>query len=404
MATLGEIPIADGSSVFDSGAAFLCAQKCPVNEIVYLNSGAEVEVRSANAYVVARVRGSVGPNDAFNRAHEAAQEGLDQLSIGGKADLSIKNASDEYIVWWQEDSKQVLRVVGTSTLIIEVGGSSKLFDRDGSPIELPAPPKLIYNESLRYFRLSQITEDLFDAFRNMYLAFELLLEHHCPRHSPREREGVWLKRALSEANRVVPLSRVYKTIGPDVVSDIYDDLYAGIRCRLFHAKHGSRLLPQSAGDRRSVSEGLERLTDIFLLLAQELLNARRPGGLMTYEGFAWLTEPVMSGSTVLVSGNDMPLDASATLKSPPFVGAVPMLTRAAPELSRPGLRTILGSIPATDLKGLPKIARFGWAHDGHLMMSGAVEAPLTHDGVDRIEAQMGVQLRNAKRPKELFKA
>jgi hypothetical protein len=402
MATLGMIPIADKLSVFDCGAAFLCAQKCDVSEIVRLDSGAEVEVRSRNPYVVARIRGAIDPTDAFSRAHEAVQEALDRLAILGEANLSIRNAPDEHIVWWRQDSEQVLRVVATCTMSMEMRVVETLKNKDGNPVQLPLPPKPIYDESLRYFRLSQVTEDLFDAFRNMYLAFELLLEHTCPKGDT-EGESTWLRRALGEINKTVALSEIYKGSGPNVAEGIVNDLYKNIRCRLFHAKHGSRLVPQNLADRQLISDGLDKLTGIFLLLAKEFLNVRRRGGIITYQGFGWMTEPLMSGSTVLVSSNDMPLDASATLQSPPFVGAIPMSTRAAPDLSRPGLRTMLGSIAETELQKLQRLTTFGLAHNGRLIMSGNVETDLTHDGTDRVEAQMGIQLRNAKGPKELFR-
>jgi len=195
MATLGMIPIADRSSKFDSGAAFLLAQKSTASEVVLLDSGAEVEVRCGNPYLVARAAGSANARDAHMLAHEAAQEGLDHLAINGKVILSIRNACEEYLVWWREDSEQVLRLDWTSTVSFTVGPvHATVIDKDGNPVPQPALTKLIYNESLRYFRLSQVTEDLFDAFRNMYLALELLLEHVCPRLPRGEKESVWLRR------------------------------------------------------------------------------------------------------------------------------------------------------------------------------------------------------------------
>jgi hypothetical protein len=44
--------------------------------------------------------------------------------------------------------------------------------------------------------MSEITDDLFDAFRNVYLALESLLNRLQPK-TPGEREGPWLRRALT---------------------------------------------------------------------------------------------------------------------------------------------------------------------------------------------------------------
>jgi hypothetical protein len=36
----------------------------------------------------------------------------------------------------------------------------------------------------RFFRLAQVTDDLYDAYRNMYLAFEVLLSSRVPAPAP----------------------------------------------------------------------------------------------------------------------------------------------------------------------------------------------------------------------------
>ncbi len=110
MATLAGILVADKYSNLDSGAAFLLGQKCNTSKMIYINSNDEVEVQEGCPYVVSQIRGASSADDAFNKAYEVAQQGLDMLSITGQADLSIQNASDEYLVWWREQSTQILRV------------------------------------------------------------------------------------------------------------------------------------------------------------------------------------------------------------------------------------------------------------------------------------------------------
>ena len=411
MATLAGILVADKYSVLDSGAAFLLAQKCDVSEVVYPDSDSEVEVQEGCPYVIARIRGVSSANDAFNNGHEVAQKGLDLLSITGKADLSIKNASDEYLVWWREKTVQILRVVAVTKIAVTFKATlGKATDKDGNIVQ-PLLPKPMYHESLRYFRLSQVTDDLFDAFRNTYLAFESILAMVEPRRSwerkgggiSREPEGDWLKRALNSVNNTVPLSRAYSATTSNIVSDIYNDIYENIRCSIFHAKNQPRLLPQSLADREIVSEGLDRLTRIVLLLAENWLYAGRPSGVMFPSAFDGMMKPVVSNSIVVVSDNNAPLDDSETLHSSTFKDSVPMLTRYAPELSKPGLNSVLGTIETGELQNLCKIARFVLFHDEKLVLGAALEAPLTYDFVDRLEAQISVQLRNVREPKRFFK-
>lgn len=410
MATLAGILVADKYSVLDSGAAFLLAQKCDVSEVVYPDSDSEVEVQEGCPYVITRIRGASSADDAFNKGHEVAQQGLDLLSITGKADLSIKNASDEYLVWWREKSVQILRVVAVTKIDVTFKATlGKATDKDGNIVQ-PLLPKPIYDESLRYFRLSQVTDDLFDAFRNAYLAFESILARIEPRRS-REREGgrswepegAWLKRALKSVNNTVPLSRAYSATTSDIVSDICQDIYENIRCSIFHAKNQPRLLPQSLADREKVSEGLDRLTRIVLLLAENWLYAGRPSGVMFPSAFDGMMKPLVSNSIVVVSDNNAPLNGSETLRSLALKDSVPMVTRYAPERSRPGLNSVLGTIETEELQNLSKIARFVSLREEKLMFHVALEAPLTYNSVDRLELQVSVQLRNVREPKRFFK-
>ena len=403
MATLSGVTVADKNSPFDSGAALLLSQKCDVSEVISLSSGAEIEVRQSIPYVVGRIKGASNTMDAFNESHETIQQGLDLLSIQGKAHLSTRNAADECLIWWREPSAQVLRIVSVVDLSVTVGTPTIVVtDKNGKVRQQPPVPQIIYHESLRYIRLSQVTDDLFDAFRNMYLAFELLLEHITPKKK-NEKEGVWLKRALQAIDCAVPLSRVFTPITSNIVLDIYNQIYVDLRCSIFHAKSKPWLLPQNLVDRKKVNEGLKKLTRIVLLIAEHWLHARRAIGVLTHAGFDSMTVPILIDSEVLVSDSDVALDRTETLESPAYKNAIPMTTRHAPDLSEPGLNFVLGFIDTSQLKTLRRIARLGLKHSGKLIMDATIEAELTHDGIDRLEAQLGIQLRNVREPKHFFR-
>lgn len=394
MATLAGVLISDKHSPFDSGAAFLLSQKCTVNEVVRPQPHWEVEIRASSPYVVARGIGASNSADAFNTAHDIAQQGLDLLSISGKADLSIHNAIDECLIWWREDNLRILRVIIVAERYIKVGPGL-----GPQPLVLP----IIYHESLRYFRLSQTTDDLYDAFRNMYLSFELLLEYIVPKTDKTETQ--WLMRALNKVNATWPLSLAFTPRTSDIVQEIYDEIYRGVRIGIFHAKHNyPHLLPHNLQDRAKVNEGLKKLTRIVLLLAQNKLNARRGGGLITYYAFDGMTKPFLSDSEILISDVNLSVNADETLDSPAYVGAVTFPARFAPELSEPGLNCALGTIDTDLLHSLKSIVRFSLKHENILCLVLVIDAELTYEGFDRIEAQMGFQLKNVDQPKYLFKA
>jgi len=403
MATLANVQIADKGSPFDSGGAYLLAQKCDVDEIVPISPDREVEVRKNSPYVVARIKGATDAMNAFNESHDVVQQALDLLSAQGKVHLSTRNVLDERLVWWCGASSQILRIISVAEMAANVGPVKLIAkDKDGNVVPDIPPPPTIYHESLRYFRLSQVTDSLFDAFRNMYLALESLLDHIAPRG--KEGEGEWFKRALRAAHSSIDLSRAFKPTASDVVADIYCQIYEGIRCKIFHSKTGPRLLPQNLSDRQKVSEGLRKVTSLVLSLAEHFLHSRYITGGLVRSTFSGTLESLLQTSTILVSDSDLPIEKSDTLDSPAFRSAMEMKTELAPDLSEPGLVFILGTIKAADLHPLSKVARFGIKHNNKLAMSFTIEAELKYDGIDVLEAQLGGQLRNVREPKRLFTA
>ncbi len=122
----------------------LLQQEHQIDEVISVDSDWEVETRSGSPYVVARGLGkSYGSNAAetFASAYEAAQKGLDLLSLTGKANLSIRDAMNESLVWWREGQKQVLRVIGTARMGISFTAELEEWrDASGNTKPLPTVP------------------------------------------------------------------------------------------------------------------------------------------------------------------------------------------------------------------------------------------------------------------------
>jgi hypothetical protein len=57
-----------------------------------------------------------------------------------------------------------------------------------------------------------------------------------------------------------------------------------------------------------------------------------------------------------------------------------------------------------DLQALSRVAQFGVKYKNDLLMATTIEADLKHAGIDRLEAQLGIQLRNVREPKHLYGA
>lgn len=194
----------DGISLFDDGAsaggAFRLNRAAPKSAVERVDRWS-VEVHAGSEIVVARDQAGTSYQEALDDALAAANRGLDLLCLRGEATMAIGHAQTEHIIWWREGSQSVIRLLSTPTVMVHV---DQITVTGGMPVVAPAPQ---WQESARYFRLSQLSDDLFDSFRNVYLALESILDAIAPqRTSPFKGEGTWFRRALAEAGTIVDLA------------------------------------------------------------------------------------------------------------------------------------------------------------------------------------------------------
>jgi hypothetical protein len=116
MSTLDGIPLFYPDGEPTTGAAFLLNSPSKASGGVSCPSGWEAQVKNGGRYVIVRNPGAVGDYaQSRDAAFLAAQQGLDLFSIARTADLGIRNAETEHIVWWPEAAGQVLRTIHVST-------------------------------------------------------------------------------------------------------------------------------------------------------------------------------------------------------------------------------------------------------------------------------------------------
>ena len=263
MATLDGMVLIGGTPVVAAGASFRLKGSALEDVTTAPDPNWTVEVRHGSQYVVAR---SVTPIASYAQARDEAytwaQKGLDLVAIKRRGDLSLSDPKNAHITWWAGGAGSVLRVTSIDTLGVDTKASGFVVDKDRNPIPQLPPPPTPWHECLRYFRLSQTTDDLFDAYRNLYLALESILDHIEPQTlkspagggppKPAEGEGQWLKRALQTADGLVGMARFAQPGVPDPVQAVYDEIYSAERTGVFHAK-GTRAAP-SAPRRDGVSD------------------------------------------------------------------------------------------------------------------------------------------------------
>jgi hypothetical protein len=402
MASLGGIALFDRASLLSNGAAFRLVAPAKVNASVEV-AGGHVEVAEGQADVVARFSGAADAEATLDMGHRLAQEGLDLLSVLGRTDSVIEDAEDEYLLWWPTKAGPTMRLVSTAVLRFSVGPATLVArDKEGREV-LPHPLQPIHHVGFRYYRLAQITDDLYDAYRNMYLAFEVLLSSRIPMQKG-EREIEWLRRGLSDS--AIRLDGLGFDDETDQVGEIIGAVYREARLPLFHAKEGRDFYPpQESGESRDkISGALTILTRLVLRMAESWYEARRLGGGVY---FGWVyenTRKQLERCYMIATNFSGPFDPDEDdLSHDRFESGVRFDLRLAPELERRGEPAVIGEVDAEDLNRIGKIRRIELMAPEHPYMAQLLDSPLTCEYAARFEVVTHVRGANANQPKSLFR-
>lgn len=412
MSTLDGIPLFDTSGLPTSGAAFLLNGPSKVSDTVTCPGGWEAQVKTGGKYVIARNATAIGNYEASrDAAFRAAQQGLDLLSIARTADMGIRGAEAEHIVWWHEAVGQVLRTMHISTMSATIGPVKMVvLDANGKPKPAPPAPPVNWHESLRYFRLSQTTDDLFDSYRNLYLALESILDRMAPQTvkasgKPGESESLWFKRALATAHANVGLGPYAAKGSLNPVDDLFNELYVNTRTALFHAK-GSRpsLLPHAGGmEHETVAAVVERLGRLFVKLARSELNTRSSSSFLFAAAFDHMTQHLKTRISLHATDDPDVGNRDNTVVNPTGGAVIDLDTRHAPELEKPYVRALLGHVNGEEMKKLACLSGVvSRLDDGTPMTCGTIEGALKLSRLARFECHMSIRMQNAQQPRGYF--
>jgi hypothetical protein len=406
MAQFGELALFNSMALVSSGGVFRLNRPSPIDAIEELKSGWTVEVKSKNAFVVARGGRSSDLVNALSEALQAAQQGLDVLSIQGLADLSTYTVEDWHIVWWHELAGTTLRFTEVSKFGFSMTANLTVLDSDGNVKPDPPKPRTGWEESYRYFRLVQVTDDLFDAFRNLYLALESILYdiepmRIRPNGKPDEGEKSWFTRALSRAS-LPNLTEFAPPGSTSPIDDIFNDLYRDRRTSLFHAK-GNRphLRPHDLTERHHVESSFNRMTRLYLALVEAHHGVNRRSGGTAKVGFQESTQLFELGTVITVTDEPLPeSEISAGVLDTDFVK---LATRRAVELDRPFFKSVLARDTVKILSALPHLSQIVVVESsGMPLLISNLDGKLTLDGVNCFEAHLPILMRQPQQPRKIY--
>src|SRR5450759_1149137 len=330
----------------------------------HLSNGVTVvTAKDSTAAIVVGLDGKLGIDDAADMARRLANEALDLMAVRSLGTYTLTNPTSPTVVWAPRGGLVRLRTSSDvhSTFSMTAGGT-------------PSPPPTPWHASMRYFRLSQTTSDLFDAFRNLYLGLESLLSTIEPMRlgpdgRPDEREGYWLERALATAERMLTthnpalllgryLQPATGATGAAGVQAVKADLYTNVRTTVFHAKNGRTVaLPHHEPDRAAVADALARYGSFYLELAEPALGARFLQSGLAQGGFDAIVERILPQWTIGASGNTWA--AIDIFDSAAAASLLPVPTRRAPEFDAPFTAAVYGELGVMDVPNRFVIASIG---------------------------------------------
>lgn len=379
-----------------SGAAFELRDIASATRSVTVNGWTTNVVQGSKA-CVARGPARSSFEDAFADGLFAANIGLDLICFMKSERLIVEKRDEDNLVWWTDANDPTavrVAVTGIMTTEFSVGDVTLVaHDADGKVIPpIPGPP-LSWHPSFRFYRVSQTTTNLHDAYRNAFLAIECLLDHIEPQKAG-ETEGGWFKRAMNSADQIVSIRATLGGIDPDPVLAAVKEFYVDGRTAVAHSKASRTfVLPENHENREALRQKLSRLGQLYVALAQQVLGMRRSAGFVFPAVFRKLAETI-DHYAAFASDDPSPLgDLDADQAPNPAGGSMVAMRLVDPTVTiGPFAAQSRWEVSGTDLADIECVRRVvGVTDKGGAAYASVLAEPLLVDSNDWLEFRLGMQ-------------
>ncbi|MGV8109618.1 hypothetical protein [Methanospirillum sp.] len=362
-----------------------------------------VEIKKGYDVIVARCNNDYGYNQVLTESYRICQQALDLLSVLYHHTLAIKSYSSEYHIIYKKDKEYILRSIGLAKIGFDISVTVEVKDKYGNikPPQKPLPPEWI--PAFRYYRLSQLSDDLEDAYRNLFLSFESILSKF-QRKSKRESETQWIISTLQflATNFSLDIFKSKDTTLISQISEFVDLQYKENRCRLFHAKNPSDLLPIDDINPELLLKSYSSLLRVWRDIVSNCQNLSIGGGCVTYVGFRELMKPLPNTSyNLMITEDDSPESKNDKLLSPKQLPCYQLKNVIFNLDKNPGEVSVFGDFVPDKLKSL-QIYRIGLITDGILFVIHGIKEGLTLSDIDRYEVEQIIQMKNKNTPSTNF--
>ena len=360
------VPLQDSANTWRHGAVFLLRKAARRSASVSLDGWVTTLVERAKIVVTCGPSTATNFDEAFTAALTAANRGLDYLSVRGQADCAIRDAADDCLVWWPNPAVGgiVMRCRAVATMATTLSATGTVKDAAGNVVPSPPPPTAIAHDAFRFVRMCRTSDDLYDSYRNLFLAFECLLSDlRPPQQLPNGRgegEKQWFTAALAVADQLVPLANLAPSGTANPVDWIYRNIYSAERSALMHAKR-QYLLPQDDTSKQQLTASLGKLWTYIAELIDKHLGVTHLSGGLTLPAVEVMAKAVLTQFAMVVSDDDStPVNPEGENLIAPGSATVelhPSTPAADPD--DPRLWILLAHRDAAELAELSAIRRFG---------------------------------------------
>jgi hypothetical protein len=281
----------------------------------------------------------------------------------------------------------------------------RVTDVDGNTVPAEPEPAPVWIPAMRFYRHSQSSRDLYDAYRSLWLGFETLLDSICAKLE-RERERDWLLRAISHVASMADLRSLVPSTCKHIAAYIVGTQYDHIRCRLFHSKPSKTKSPLDLPNPEDVSSAYESLIRIWRTIASQCLGVR-PGasGAMTYAGFKIMLDNTLQDKlTAYVTDDPSPVTKEDTRVSPLDHPVYPFEKLTYLSETSPGRVSFVASQGLHGAMAPHTVRRICSMAGNVLLTASTISDALELSGADCVESYQSIRLVNRDLPRTLFGA
>lgn len=409
MAYIGRIYLAGGEGhpntgeIYNSGICFFLNKTPKKSDIsTTLSENWEIEINESQNQIFARSKNIYSYKEIIAQGFECCQKFLDMKSVIQHESYLIEKPEFEYIIVYNVDGSFLLRDVSKADLVMGVECSFKVSDKDGNEKASPREDDPKWRQAFRYYRLSQTDTDCYNAYRNLFLSFESLIDGIYP--YAKEGEKNWLKESIRKIQTKFPLDPFvpaqYATSPADY---IIEEQYVKIRCGLFHAKDRDIIIPQAEPNSSAIIEAYQYLLPIWRHILTNFANVHVGEGVITQAGFSDLMNGFGGIIKRFVASNDGTPDKNDDNKISPencsvFIGDELGFNADYGQ----GLALFYGIISSDRIPENEYLNRFGFENENELLLSNYRKDGINPKGTKQAESHQIIRLINGSTSKTTF--